>query len=151
MDLVLAGPTDGPRDRDLDAAIAAAPAGRIRELGTVGDDLLPGLYAAAECVCYISLEEGFGVPPLEAMAAGTPVLGSSIPPLQEVLGDAALLVDPLDEEAIRDGLRRVTLDAGIRKKLVERGHERAAGYSWSRSAGAALDALRLAAALKGRS
>jgi glycosyltransferase involved in cell wall biosynthesis len=147
FDLVLAGPADGPHDAGLEAAIACVGPGRIRQLGEVPDGLLAGIYAGAECACYVSLAEGFGVPPLEAMATGTPVLASEIPPLREVAADAAMLVDPLDADAIRDGLRRVVLEAELRQVLVERGHARAAQFSWARSASAALGCLRAAADL----
>ena len=147
LDLVLAGPSDGPHDGGLEDAIASVGAGRIRQLGEVPDGLLAGIYAGAECACYVSLAEGFGVPPLEAMATGTPVLASEIPPLREVAGDAALLVDPLDTDAIMDGLRRLVLETELRKVLVERGHARAAQFSWARSARAALGSLRAASDL----
>jgi glycosyltransferase involved in cell wall biosynthesis len=150
LDLVLAGPTDGPYDAALEDAIAAVGAGRVRQLGEVPDLLLPGIYAGAECACYVSLAEGFGVPPLEAMATGTPVLASEIPPIREVAAEAAMLVDPLDTDAIREGLRRVVLDAELRKTLVERGHVRASEFTWSRSARAALACLRAASDLRPR-
>jgi glycosyltransferase involved in cell wall biosynthesis len=149
LELVFAGPTDGPRDVALEEAMAAvgSVSARIRQLGEVPDDLLPGIYAGAECACYISLAEGFGVPPLEAMATGTPVLASEIPPLREVCADAAMLVDPLDTDAIREGLRRIVLDTDVRQGLIERGHQRAAEFTWARSARAALACLRVASDL----
>ncbi len=150
LDLVLAGPTDGPRDVALEETIASAAGGRIRQLGEVSNELLPGLYAGAECACYVSLAEGFGVPPLEAMATGTPVLASDIPPLREVAADAALLVDPLSEDAIREGLRSIVLDSELRKTLVERGRIRASEFTWSRSSTAALACLGAAADLHPR-
>jgi hypothetical protein len=148
LELVFAGPTDGPRDVALEEAMAKFGSARIRQLGEVPDELLPGIYAGAQCACYISLAEGFGVPPLEAMATGTPVLASEIPPLREVCADAAMLVDPLDTDAIRDGLRRIVLEAEVRKGLIERGHERAAEFTWARSARAALVCLRAASELR---
>jgi len=150
LDLVLAGPTDGPHDGPLEEAIAAVAGGRVRQLGEVPNELLPGVYAGAACACYVSLAEGFGVPPLEAMATGTPVLASEIPPIREVAADAAMLVDPLREDAIRDGLRRIVLDAGLRKTLIERGYVRASEYTWARSSRAALACLRAAADLRPR-
>jgi glycosyltransferase involved in cell wall biosynthesis len=150
LDLVLAGPSDGPRDDALEESIAAVGAGRVRQLGEVPDDILPGIYAGAQCACYVSLAEGFGVPPLEAMATGTPVLASEIPPLREVAAEAAVLVDPLDTDAIREGLRSVVLDAGLRLSLVERGHTRASEFTWARSARAALECLQSASDLRPR-
>jgi glycosyltransferase involved in cell wall biosynthesis len=148
--LCIAGPRDGRSDPDLDAALEAARPGTVRLLGEVPDDLLPGLYAASELTCYLSLEEGFGVPPLEAMAAGAPVLGSDIPVLREVAADAAAFVTPLDDAAIAEAIDGLLRDPAHLADLRARGKVRAAGYRWSRSAGAALAALRLAAELRGR-
>ena len=142
--LVIAGPRDGRADPDLRAALDAAPAGVVRLLGEVPDDLIAGLYAAADLACYLSLEEGFGVPPLEAMAAGTPVLASNIRVLREVAGDAAAFVSPIDEVAISDAIETLLEDPTRLADLRQRGRERAAGYRWSASAGRALAALRLA-------
>jgi glycosyltransferase involved in cell wall biosynthesis len=80
-----------------------------------------------------SLYEGFGLPPLEAMASGTPVVTSNISSLPEVVGDAALLVDPYDAQSIADGLVRTLSDADLRVTLRQRGLERAKQYSWERS------------------
>jgi glycosyltransferase involved in cell wall biosynthesis len=102
-----------------------------RFAGYVSDDDLPVLYAAATVFAYPSLYEGFGIPPVEAMACGTPVVASSAGALPEVLGDAALLVDPYDEDALADALRlAVTHHAELRR----RGIERAARYTWSKAA-----------------
>ncbi len=146
--LVLAGPRDGRADPDLSAALAAAPAGMVRLLGEVPDDLIAGLYAAAELACYVSLDEGFGVPPLEAMATGTPVLVSDIPVLREVAGEAAIYVPPLDEAAIADSIQVLLGNPGQSADLRRRGLAHAAGYRWSASAGRALAALRLAAEIR---
>ena len=83
---------------------------------------------------YPSLWEGFGLPVLEAMACGTPVLTSDVSSLPEVAGDAALLVPPTDVEAIADGLRRLLEDAALRADLAERGRRQAASFSWERCA-----------------
>jgi glycosyltransferase involved in cell wall biosynthesis len=80
-----------------------------------------------------SLYEGFGLPPLEAMAAGTPVITSKVSSLPEVVGDAALLVDPMDAGAIADAMARVLDDEALRRDLIRRGHERAEVFSWKRS------------------
>ncbi len=102
-----------------------------RFAGYVPDADLPELYAAARVFAYPSLYEGFGIPPLEAMACGTPVVASTAGAFPEVLGDAALLVDPLDEVALAQALRAAVDDHGM---LRRRGLERAAGYTWQRAA-----------------
>jgi len=102
-----------------------------RFAGYVADQDLPELYAAARVFAYPSLYEGFGIPPLEAMACGTPVVASTAGALPEVLGDAALLVDPLDEGALTEALRAAADDQGA---LRRRGLERAAHYTWQRAA-----------------
>lgn len=102
-----------------------------RFAGYVPDDELPALYAAASVFAYPSLYEGFGIPPLEAMACGTPVVASTAGALPEVLGDAALLVDPTDEAALADALLAAAEDRGT---LRRRGLQRAAGFTWERAA-----------------
>jgi glycosyltransferase involved in cell wall biosynthesis len=102
-----------------------------RFTGYVSDDELPLLYAAARVFAYPSLYEGFGIPPLEAMACGTPVVASTAGALPEVLGDAALLVDPYDEAQLTEALRAAAADDGT---LRRRGFLRAAGFSWARAA-----------------
>jgi glycosyltransferase involved in cell wall biosynthesis len=102
-----------------------------RFAGYVADADLPVLYAAASVFAYPSLYEGFGIPPLEAMACGTPVVSSQAGALPEVLGDAALLVDPRDEDALAQALQAATED---RAALRQRGLERASRYTWSRAA-----------------
>jgi glycosyltransferase involved in cell wall biosynthesis len=102
-----------------------------RFAGYVPDADLPALYAAAQVFAYPSLYEGFGIPPLEAMACGTPVVASTAGALPEVLGDAALLVDPRDENALADALQMAVHDDGT---LRRRGLERASHYTWQRTA-----------------
>lgn len=102
-----------------------------RFAGYVSDGDLPLLYAAASVFAYPSLYEGFGIPPLEAMACGTPVVASTAGALPEVLGDAALLVDPYDEAALAEALEAAATDHGA---LRRRGFERAARFTWQRAA-----------------
>ena len=102
----------------------------VRFLGFVGDDTLAALYRLATVFVFPSLYEGFGLPPLEAMASGTPVVTSNVSSLPEVVGDAAVLVDPYNAEAIADGMRRVLTDPGLCATLHQRGLERARTFSW---------------------
>jgi glycosyltransferase involved in cell wall biosynthesis len=102
-----------------------------RFAGYVADDELPTLYAAAAVFAYPSLYDGFGIPPLEAMASGTPVVASTAGALPEVLGEAALLVDPTDEDALADALR-AAFDHPA--DLRQRGLAQAGRYSWDRAA-----------------
>jgi glycosyltransferase involved in cell wall biosynthesis len=107
---------------------------RIRYLGYVRPEHLPALHSAATAFVFPSLYEGFGLPVLEAMACGAPVLTSNVSATAEVAGDAALLVDPLSEDDIREGMRRLLADAHLRAELAERGAERARAFSWRRAA-----------------
>jgi alpha-1,3-rhamnosyl/mannosyltransferase len=133
----------GPRGWDDDATLAAARAtGSVRLLGHVPEDDLPSLYAGCACFAYPSLYEGFGLPVLEAMAAGAPVVTSSVSSLPEVAADAALLVDPRDAPAITSALERVLADPALADDLRARGRTRAATFSWQRFAAATLAHLR---------
>ena len=107
---------------------------RVQFLGYVKDEHLPALYRVATAFAFPSLYEGFGLCVIEAMACGTPVLTSSISATAEVAGDAALLVDPLSVNAIRDGLRELLTDGDRRTDLAGRGRARAAEFSWRRAA-----------------
>jgi len=132
--LVLAGPTGwGPR--------LPAAAGVI-EIGWVADETLPGLLASAEIFCYPSLYEGFGLPPLEAMATGTAALVGSYAAGEEVLGDAAQRVDSEDVDDIVRGLATLGSNTGLRQRLAVAGRARAARYTWEGAAGATLGAYR---------
>ena len=106
----------------------------VRFFGFVPARTLAILYRLAAVFVFPSLYEGFGLPPLEAMASGTPVITSNVSSLPEVVGDAAVLIDPLQPEAIADALRRVLSDAGLRADLRLRGLERARHFSWEHSA-----------------
>ena len=129
--LVVVGPVGwGPRLRPTWDSV------RIKLAGWVGDRLLHALYQAADGLAYPSLYEGFGLPVLEAMAHGVPVLTSDRSSLPEVAGGAALLVDPLDRAAIAAGLVRLAGDAALRDRLTEAGRRRAAGFSWRATAAA---------------
>jgi glycosyltransferase involved in cell wall biosynthesis len=95
--------------------------------------MLAALYRLASVFVFPSLYEGFGLPPLEAMAAGAPVVASNTSSLPEVVGDAALLVDPMDAGAIADAMARVLTDQTVRDDLIARGHARVKAFSWERS------------------
>jgi len=116
-----------------------------RFTGYVDDDALPELYAAARVFAYPSLYEGFGIPPLEAMACGTPVVASTRGALPEVLGDAALLVDPRDTDALAQALEAALGDSG---DLRRRGLERAARFDWATTAEQTWQVYRATAAAR---
>lgn len=107
---------------------------RVRFLGYVQDADLPALYRGADLFAFPSLYEGFGFPPLEAMACGCPVVCSNSSSLPEVVGDAAILVDPTDEEQIAHALYAGLTDAALRETLIERGLARAARFTWPAAA-----------------
>ena len=105
----------------------------VRFLGYVPEETLAVMYRLAGVFVFPSLYEGFGLPPLEAMASGTPVVTSNVSSLPEVAGDAALLVDPYDPEAIAGGILKVLTDAGVRRELRRKGLARAREFSWEAS------------------
>jgi glycosyltransferase involved in cell wall biosynthesis len=106
----------------------------VRFLGFVPDTTLAALYRLAQAFVFPSLYEGFGFPPLEAMASGTAVVTSNVSSLPEVVGDAALLIDPLDPAALAAAMSQVLGDDVLRADLVRRGHIRAQAFSWARAA-----------------
>jgi glycosyltransferase involved in cell wall biosynthesis len=106
----------------------------IHFCGYVPDEDLPVLYSAADVFIYTSEYEGFGLPPLEAMASGTPVVASDIPIFREILEDAAVLVNPLDVQAIASGIERVVTDFELRKRLVEKGKRQVERFNWDSTA-----------------
>lgn len=116
---------------------------RVHLTGFVDDADLPALYSAAEVFAFPSLYEGFGLPVLEAMACATPVVTSNVSSLPEVAGDAALLIDPHDVEALADALRRLLDDGELRRQLIAAGQARAAQFSWRRAALELLEVYRV--------
>lgn len=131
VSLVLAGRLGWKWDEILQATGAAD---RVFAVGYVDDDTLGSLYRRALALAYPSLAEGFGLPLLEAMAAGCPVVASDIPVFREVTGGHAHFVEPRDVESIAAGLVRVAGDAGLRGELAHRGLVHARQYSWQRTA-----------------
>jgi glycosyltransferase involved in cell wall biosynthesis len=105
----------------------------VRFLGYLPEETLAVMYRLAGVFVFPSLYEGFGLPPLEAMASGTPVVTSNVSSLPEVAGDAALLVDPYDPQAIADGIYRVLTDEGLRRELRQKGLARSKQFSWEDS------------------
>lgn len=114
----------------------------VRFFGFQPAATLVTFYRLARAFVFPSLYEGFGLPPLEAMANGTPVVTSNVSSLPEVAGDAALLVDPYDVGAIADGIRRAVTDEPLRQELIARGRIRAREFSWARAAADTLAVYR---------
>ena len=140
-ELVIAGAWDPRYPEARQAADAMGDAG-IRWLGPVGDADLPALYAAATVFVFPSRFEGFGLPVIEAMACGTPVICSNVTALPEVAGGAAILIDPSDTSALARELDRVMGNEGLQVELRERGLARAAQFSWERTASQTLEIYR---------
>jgi glycosyltransferase involved in cell wall biosynthesis len=140
--LVLAG-GDGKDARLIHQRIQELGAGgNIVCTGYVQDADQPYLYSAATVFCFPSLYEGFGLPVLEAMACGCPVVTSSTSSLPEVAGEAALLVDPIKTDDIAEALYRMTTDEHLRREYAAKGFEQVKNFSWERSAQGLLDEIR---------
>ncbi len=105
----------------------------VRFFGFVPDQTLAILYRLAKVFVFPSLYEGFGLPPLEAMASGTPVITSNVSSLPEVVGDAALLIDPYEPDALADAMARVLTDTALQEDLRRKGYARVREFSWERS------------------
>ena len=116
------------------AARARVLVPQVRMLGFVGDDALRSLYGAAAVVWFPSRYEGFGLPVIEAMACGTPVVASDASSLPEIAGKAALLVPPNDAEAHLEAIRAVLTDSALHADMARRGTLRADAFTWTRSA-----------------
>jgi glycosyltransferase involved in cell wall biosynthesis len=145
--LVLAG-QDWHGADVIHSAIQRSPCSAdIRRLGFVAEEHLPMLYRAADAFVYPSLYEGFGLPPVEAMACGCPVICSTRGALGEVVGDAALLVNPEDSDELASALARVSTQEEVRRTLRQSGLERAAHFDWQRTAAQTLEVYERAARL----
>jgi glycosyltransferase involved in cell wall biosynthesis len=127
--LVLAGDQE-----DFGAALRERATERVVFTGPVSEPELAALYAGAFAYVFVSLSEGFGLPGLEAMAAGVPVVAARAASLPEVYGDAAHYCDPRDVDSIASALNEIAADGDLRKRLIERGRERASEFSWARTA-----------------
>jgi len=120
---------------DVDRTIARLDLDRhVVQTGHVANSELPALFGAARAFVFPSLWEGFGIPVVEAMACGTPVLTSNLSSLPEIAGGAALFVDPLRVADIARGMERLALDEPLRARLREAGLKRAQDFSWQRAA-----------------
>src|SRR6202167_6499018 len=122
----------------------------VRFLGFVPFEALRIFFESAALFVFPSLYEGFGLPPLEAMATGTPVVASNVSALPEVLGDAALLVNPENVFEIARAIQDALLDEDLREELIARGKAQAARYSWERTARQVLEVYREVSAIRGR-
>lgn len=120
---------------------------RVKFAGYLPEEELPLWYAAATVFVFPSIYEGFGMPPLEAMACGTPVITSNTSSLPEVVGDAGLMVAPTDTIGLAEAIRRVLVDADLRAELRQRGLARARRFSWADTAAKTLVAYREAVAM----
>jgi len=143
LELVLTGGGKGPLTVTDNSA-------RVHHLGYVDEQEVAALYRGAEAMIFPSLYEGFGLPPLEAMACGCPVAASKTGAVAEVCGDAALLFDPNDVDAIEAAISRISSDARLRSELSEAGIKRAANFTWERTARRHLEVYRNALAAQGQ-
>lgn len=139
LQLVLAGDTSGFHDYLQDEILELGLEGRAILPGYVAAEDLPLLYGGALAFTFLSLYEGFGLPLLEAMACGTPVLAAGNSSIPEVVGKAALLTDPLDPAAIAGCLLRLAADTALNRDLAERGIDQAARFTWEGTAQRVLD------------
>ena len=146
LGLVIAG-EEGWNEHELMNTIAASrtPAA-VRMIGRVDATERSVLYSACAALVYPSLLEGFGFPPLEAMACGAPVIASATSSMTETAGDAALLVDPYRTDELVAALLALLGDAGLRTRLIARGYDRVRMFSWQEAARQTLSVLREAAA-----
>jgi alpha-1,3-rhamnosyl/mannosyltransferase len=140
--LVLAGIKDPRYPEPEQVARALGLAEVVHFPGFVGLGLLAALYRAADVLVFPSSYEGFGLPPLEAMASGTPVVASGSASIPEVVGDAALLVDPQRPDDLANGIQRVLQDAELRSELIRRGLVRARLFTWKSAADRVIQVYR---------
>ena len=149
MSLLLAGSIEPPAP-PVDVAVRRRGLGdAVRVAGYVDSADLPALYSGATAVACPSLYEGFGLPVLEAMACGAPVLASSTSCFPEVVGDAGMMVDPEDTDAIARGLIGLVSDRDLRGRLRRAGIERASRFTWERTARGTLEVYRRALGMEG--
>jgi glycosyltransferase involved in cell wall biosynthesis len=144
-DLVLAG-AEGWESSALRQLVAELKlTKRVHFPGYIADEALPALYYGARLFCFPSLFEGFGLPVLEAQAHGVPVMTANNSALPEIAGDAALLVDPTDVDAIADAMLQLSQDEALRQRLITAGYENVKRFSWEKAAQETLAVLLRAA------
>ena len=146
--LVIVGPAAGDELPIRDAIGELQLEDRVVRLGSVEDSMLAGLYRGALALCFPSVVEGFGLPVLEALGAGVPVIASDLPVLREVGGDAALFVPVGDDEALANAFDAVS-DGRLRTRLAAAGRDRAAVFTWERTAEGTMNVYRRALATAG--
>jgi len=139
LDLVIAGKPGWMYDRIFTQVESLGLRQRVKFPGYVPQDDLPALYAGARVFVYPSQYEGFGLPVLEAMRCGAPVITSNVSSMPEIAGDAALLVEPRDEGGLSEALARRAYDPAFAGELARRGAERATGFTWERCASETLE------------
>jgi len=147
--LVIAGPSGWYMEQFYDALNALKCKDRVKWLRYVPENDLAALYGGASFLAYPSLLEGFGLPILEAMSVGCPVLTSNVSSMPEVGGDAAIYVDPSDIDSIADGMKQLAGDSELRKNCAARGHKRVELFTWERTAEEMIKVYEIAFELKG--
>jgi alpha-1,3-rhamnosyl/mannosyltransferase len=140
--LAIAGMSGWGTSQRADLLERLVSAGEVKLLGFISDAQLAHLYASAKLLVYPSLYEGFGLPPLEAMQAGTPVIASNASSLPEVVGDAGVLIEPKDVDALRAAIARLIDDDTLWERLARSGLARSATFSWRRCAEQTRDVYR---------
>lgn len=143
LHLVLAG-ARGWREENIHAALADSclENRQIHVIGFVNDEHLAALYSGASCFAFMSKYEGFGLPPLEAMQCGVPVITSNTASLPEVMGNAGIMLDPDDADGLCSSLLKVHTDTALRERLSERSLQRAGLFSWDRTVNMTIDGYR---------
>jgi glycosyltransferase involved in cell wall biosynthesis len=146
LHLVIAGGKGWLYEDIFAAAKASSIHDRIHFAGFVPDEDLPALYSLASIFAFPSHYEGFGIPILEAMACGTPVVCADNSSLPEIAGDAALLIEATDTDALADAMRQLLIETSLREKLIRRGYEQARKFTWEKAAQRLLRVYRQVAA-----
>jgi glycosyltransferase involved in cell wall biosynthesis len=126
--------TGAPDPSTVNEAAALGLGEHLIFSGFVDDAALVQLYRCALLVAFVSLYEGFGLPIVEGMASGVPVLTSNTSSMSEIAGDAALIIDPYSVDAIADGLEQLSFDSGMRQHYIQRGTERVRRFDWDSAA-----------------